>query len=67
MRASNSCPKCTATELLRIPETGHDGLFEAYVCTDCGYTEVYARRECRDALRSLDGVELMREKSAPYR
>jgi len=68
MRTSSRCTKCGHAELFHIPETGHEGLFEAFVCQGCGYTETYVRLDARAALGRLDGVRKVGVPDAgPYR
>lgn len=67
MRQQNRCPKCAHHKLLHLPETGHFGLFEMYVCRRCGYAESYARDV--KAVARLPGVEnlLGEVDPGPYR
>ena len=68
MRTSKRCTKCGYSQLFHIPETGHDGLFEAFVCKKCGYTETYPRHDACAALHALPDVRIVGEPNAgPYR
>ena len=68
MRTSERCTKCGYNELFHIPETGHEGLFEAFVCQECGYTETYVRLDARADLGKLPGVTKVGEPdTGPYR
>ena len=69
MRQSHRCTKCGVTELLYLPQTGHFGLFEAFICVECGYTETYAHKGARAVLKKSAGAETIRgpREPGPYR
>ena len=69
MRATHRCTKCACSVLYHIPETGHDGLFEMFVCADCGYSETFVRGDARKVLRKVQGVEKVvgGKEPGPYR
>jgi predicted nucleic-acid-binding Zn-ribbon protein len=69
MRLSHRCTKCGVTELLHLPQTGHFGLFEAFICVECGYTEMYAHKGAQAVLKSSGGAKRLRgpREPGPYR
>lgn len=64
MRDESRCPKCAHDEILFIPETGHFGLFELYVCRGCGYSEMYAIDVESIPVKKLTGAKILGDRTA---
>jgi predicted nucleic-acid-binding Zn-ribbon protein len=65
MRTTHCCTKCGFNELFHLPETGHYGLFEVYVCAECGFSETYVRADARGKLAKAPGVRRVKGVPAP--